>query len=91
MRWIIVLNNSDCFLNAIEISPDDGYRKYLCLGQLSSGKEAVKLLLKGIDIMGKQFHCQGTSASSSGPGDVTALDMSGAYCSLAEVYLTDCW
>ena len=47
----------------------------------------MKLLLKGIDIMGKQFHSQKPSLAS----DVTALDMSTAYCSLAEVYLTDCW
>lgn len=80
----------ECFSKAVDISPDEGHRKYLCLGQLSEGQEAVKLLLKGVDIMAKQFHCQGTSASSSALCDITALDMSTAYCSLAEVYLTDC-
>ena len=85
------LNCSYCFSKAVDISPDEGHRKYLCLGQLSEGQEAVKLLLKGVDIMAKQFHCQGTSASSSALCDITALDMSTAYCSLAEVYLTDCW
>ena len=49
----------------------------------------MKLLLKGIDIMEGQLQCQG--ASSALLSDVTALDMSSAYCSLAEVYLTDCW
>ena len=83
------LNCSNCFSKAIDVSPDEGHRKYLCLGQLSEGEEAVKLLLKGIDIMGKQFHCEGPSSASS--SDVTALDMSIAYCSLAELYLTDCW
>lgn len=93
-QWIIcyhkmALNCSNCFSKAIDISPSEGHCKYLCLGQLSEGEEAVKLLLKGIDIMGKQFHCEGSSSASS--SDVTALDMSTAYCSLAEIYLTDCW
>ena len=83
------LNCNNCFSKAVDISPNEGHRKYLCLGQLSEGEEAVKLLLKGIDIMSKQFHCEGPSSASS--SDVTALDMSIAYCSLAEVYLTDCW
>ena len=91
MQWDIDLNINNCFSKAINISPNEGHHKYLCLGQLSKGEEAVELLLKGIDIMAKQFHCQGTSTSSSASCDVTALDMSTAYCSLAEVYLTDCW
>lgn len=88
--WSIDFNWSNCFSKAVKISPDEGHRKYLCLGQLSEGEGAVKLLFKGIDIMTKQFHHQGPS-SSSGLDEVTALDISTAYCSLAEVYLTDCW
>jgi len=86
--WSICLNCNNCFEKAVDISPDEGHRKYLCLGQLSEGEVAVKLLLKGIDIMEEQLQCQGAPSTSS---DVTALDMSSAFCSLAEVYLTDCW
>lgn len=81
-----------CFLKAVEASPEDGHRKYLCLGQLSQGQDAIKYLLKGIDILIRQLNSQDDSAAAStSTQDITNFDVSTAFCSLAEVYLTDCW
>ncbi|XP_065896570.1 uncharacterized protein [Dysidea avara] len=82
---------TQCFLTAVEASPEDGHHKYLCLGQLSQGQDAVKYMLKGIDILIKQLHSQNDlAAASTSTQDATTFDVSTAYCSLAEVYLTDC-
>ena len=78
-----VLNNFYCFLRAVELVPDTGYIKYLQLGQMSSGEDAVKYICKAIDIMKEKL--------INSKDDVEDIDISNAYCSLAEVYLTDEW
>ena len=40
-----------CFKTAVELSPGEGHSKYMYLGQLSSGEEAVGYLTTGIEIM----------------------------------------
>ena len=40
-----------CLLHAAELSPDEGYMKFLYLGQLHSGEEAAQYLTTAIDIM----------------------------------------
>lgn len=40
-----------CFNKAIEIEPNAGFAKYMYLGQLSEGLEAVKQYEKGVHIM----------------------------------------
>lgn len=93
-----------------ELSPDEGFSKYMCLAQLSSGLEAVNFYKKGIELMllefNKQQHLEekhnGKACTSSRAnndeeeeqddfGRVTNLDLSTAYCSIAEIYLTDLW
>ena len=39
------------FLRAVEISPDEGHSKYMLLGQIHSGQEAVEYYTKGIEIL----------------------------------------
>ena len=69
-----------CFCKAIEISPDKGASKYLYLGQLCNSEEAVRYILKGIDLL-----------KGVGQGAEPGTELSAAYCSLAEIYLTDEW
>ena len=47
----ISLTTVQCFKTAVELSPSEGHSKYMYLGQLSSGEEAVGYLTTGIEIM----------------------------------------
>ncbi|KAK7500735.1 hypothetical protein BaRGS_00007979 [Batillaria attramentaria] len=84
-----------CFGRAVEVCPDKGYSKYMYLGQLFEGAQAVECFQKGIQLMLKEKEekqaqevaaaCRGAE-SDEGPSD---RDISSAYCSVAEIYLTD--
>lgn len=97
---MLSLTQSHCFKRCVELSPDEGHAKYLYLGQMASGEEAIALLTKGIEIMSQSLDasegvaCEGVEGASvmvvEGEG-VTREELSSAYCSLAEVYLTDSW
>lgn len=76
------------FQHATSLSPEEGHTKYLYLGQLTNGEQAVRYLTKGIAILTR----------SGGVGQVGVAceeghqeQLSSAYCALAEVYLTDIW
>lgn len=87
------------------MNPNEGFSKYMCLAQLSSGLDAVNFYLKGIELMlieyekqEKESAKQATKPKSSKDDDededqpaVTKLDISTAYSSLAELFLTDLW
>lgn len=82
----------------VDLSPDDGFSKYMCLAQLSSGIEAVNYYKKGVELMLVEFNKQSseTNKPSTSKQDeeddsncVTKLDISTAFCSIAELYLTD--
>ena len=91
----------------VELQPNEGFSKYMCLAQLSSGLEAVNFYKKGVELMLVEFEKQkqldtqneNKPCSSSSKiddeeddsGIVTNLDISTAYCSIAELYLTDLW
>ncbi|CAJ1062140.1 probable assembly chaperone of rpl4 isoform X2 [Xyrichtys novacula] len=85
------------FLRAVELSPDVGHNKYMYLGQLHSGQEAVDYYNRGIQVLlsvlEKQEHTT-AQAGAAAPSDEdpelpTAKDVSVAYCSIAEIYLAD--
>lgn len=86
------------FLRAVELSPDVGHSKYLYLGQIHTGQEAVNYYTKGIQVLlsalDKQAQTTQAQAGAAAPPDEdtelpTAKDVCVAYCSMAEIYLTD--
>ncbi|XP_075925378.1 uncharacterized protein LOC116948411 isoform X4 [Petromyzon marinus] len=81
-----------CLLRAVELSPDEGHAKYMYLGQLSTGADAVGFFSKGVEIMARTLQAQPAQAAAASLDDgaeVTPRDVSAAYCSIAEIYLTD--
>ncbi|XP_033837243.1 uncharacterized protein si:dkey-12j5.1 [Periophthalmus magnuspinnatus] len=92
-----ILKAKEVFQRAVELSPDVGHRKYMSLGQIHTGQEAVDFYLKGIQILlsalEKQAQTTGPLGASAFPEEDTDLpterDVSVAYCSIAEIYLTD--
>ncbi|XP_039661829.1 probable assembly chaperone of rpl4 isoform X1 [Perca fluviatilis] len=86
------------FLRAVELSPDVGHSKYMYLGQIHTGQEAVDYYTKGIQVLlsalDKQVQTTQAQAGAAAPPDEdtelpTAKDVCVAYCSMAEIYLTD--
>uniref|UniRef100_UPI00358E591B uncharacterized protein isoform X1 n=2 Tax=Myxine glutinosa TaxID=7769 RepID=UPI00358E591B len=80
-----------CLLHAIDVTPDKGHAKYMYLGQLSSAQEAVVLFSKGVELMQRSLVSQSTRGACVFPDkeNVTPQEVSSAYCSIAEIYLTD--
>ncbi|EDQ86039.1 uncharacterized protein MONBRDRAFT_33988 [Monosiga brevicollis MX1] len=74
----------------VEIEPHNGWSKYMYLGQLSSGQEAADMLSAGIQLMA-EYEANVASKPGADPEEIKGLheDISAAFCSLAEVYLTD--
>ncbi|XP_058878468.1 uncharacterized protein si:dkey-12j5.1 [Acipenser ruthenus] len=82
------------FLRAVALSPEEGHSKYMYLGQVHSGMEAVQYFGKGIEAMLNALEKQTTPAAAAAaislddPG-VTNKDISVAFCSIAEIFFTD--
>ncbi|XP_059195685.1 uncharacterized protein si:dkey-12j5.1 isoform X2 [Centropristis striata] len=85
------------FLRAVELSPDVGHSKYMYLGQIHTGQEAVEYYTKGIQVLlsvlEKQAETTAQAGAAAPPDENTELptgkDVCVAYCSVAEIYLTD--
>ncbi|XP_072268910.1 uncharacterized protein [Pyxicephalus adspersus] len=79
-------------LRAVELSPEKGHAKYMCLGQIHCEEDALQYFHKGLTIMINTYKNQSQeSGAASWPNqnEVTATDISAAFCSIAEIYLTD--
>lgn len=81
----------------MQLSPDSGYSKYMYLGQMCCGDEAVAYITKGLELM-TQLYTSGAKKAGEASGvsaasgeEVSAEKLSDGYCTLAEMYLTDCW
>ncbi|XP_027027675.2 probable assembly chaperone of rpl4 [Tachysurus fulvidraco] len=83
------------FLKAVDLSPEEGHSKYMYLGQIHTGAEAVQYFSKGIEVMLKAMDKQAQEVSSMGaaalPSEspITEKDVSVAFCSVAEIFFTD--
>jgi hypothetical protein len=44
-------NHQKCLKHAIDIEPNNGFSKYMTLGEVLEGEQAVECLKKGIEIM----------------------------------------
>lgn len=76
----------------VHLEPDQGFRKYLSLGQLTDGKESLAHYGKGAQLLCDFLQKQHDSAVSSEESSGTELNraLSSAYCAMAEIYMTDC-
>ncbi|CAG6015533.1 unnamed protein product [Menidia menidia] len=79
-----------------DLSPDVGHSKYMYLGQIHTGQEAVDYYTKGIQILLSALEKQDITAQAAAAASAdedrdlpTPKDVSVAYCSIAEIYLTD--
>ncbi|XP_068179473.1 uncharacterized protein si:dkey-12j5.1 isoform X2 [Antennarius striatus] len=85
------------FVRAMELSPDEGHSKYMYLGQIHTGQEAVDYYTKGVQVLLSALDKQAKTSAQVGaaapskedPGLPTAKDVSVAYCAIAEIYLSD--
>jgi tetratricopeptide (TPR) repeat protein len=72
--------------SSCSIAPQENPFKWLFLGQLQSGLEAVQSYRTAIDLVGKQ--CSSDGGSNEGQ-EIAKKQIAKAYCSIAELYLTD--
>ncbi|KAJ3045957.1 hypothetical protein HDV00_006223 [Rhizophlyctis rosea] len=75
-----------CFLKAVEIAPNEGSEKYLHLGQMSEGVEAIGFYTKGVEIGLKEVEALKEYPEEA---EILRLKISSALCSMSEIYMTD--
>uniref|UniRef100_A0A6B0VCZ5 Putative assembly chaperone of rpl4 isoform x1 n=1 Tax=Ixodes ricinus TaxID=34613 RepID=A0A6B0VCZ5_IXORI len=87
-----VAGASQLLQRMIELEPNDGFRKYLSMGQLCDGKESLRHYSKGVEILQRLLgERQGASAEADPEGSGhLSRELSSAYCAMAEIYMTDC-
>eukprot|EP00123_Amoebidium_parasiticum_P005642 comp16789_c0_seq1/m.15170 comp16789_c0_seq1/g.15170 ORF comp16789_c0_seq1/g.15170 comp16789_c0_seq1/m.15170 type:complete len:351 (-) comp16789_c0_seq1:364-1416(-) len=78
----------ECLDKAIWLSPNHGPSKYLCLGQLLQGADAVAAYRRGVELLKKDMQAvsEGTEEGDEG---MLRRAASSAMCSIAEIYMTD--
>lgn len=87
---------ADCLRHAIDVDKEKGHAKYMMLGQLLEGEEAVECFKKGIQLMieekqlNEKKNNSEVNSTNTNAEVITNRDISNAFCSLAEIYLTDC-
>ncbi|KAI8805737.1 hypothetical protein BJ742DRAFT_819016 [Cladochytrium replicatum] len=74
------------FMMSVELRPDRGYAKYLYLGQLSEGKDAIGWYQRGVEILQTEWK----EAAKESEKAMLARKISSALCSMTEIYMTDC-
>ena len=76
-------------VQSIQLSPDEGFSKYMTLGQLSSGREALGFFEKGIELLIRK-HGRLQNAGKHQKALELTSQLAAAYVSASEIYLTDC-
>lgn len=78
------------FNDAVNIQPNKGHVKYLYLGQLHEGLDAVKFYEKGIELMKHVIQTEENNQEDLKQRTLTNTDIANVYCSIAEIFMTDC-
>ncbi|KAG0742369.1 hypothetical protein G6F57_005762 [Rhizopus arrhizus] len=75
-------------LQSIEVAPNEGYSKYMYLGQMLTEKQAIEAFQKGVELM--MIERKKIEDPSSEEAKFLCSKISSALCSMTEIYLTDC-
>lgn len=67
------------FTAAVRANPNEGYAKYLYLGQYTCGMAAVEYIEKAIAILERENT------------ETNQKKIAQTLCALIEIYMTDCW
>ena len=60
LKWVLIATVSlldslrQCFGRAIEVKPDEGHSKYMNMGQLLGGADAIECFSRGLALMVKE-------------------------------------
>jgi len=73
------------FEKACRLSPDSGSLKYLYMGQIRTGNEALECFVKGLALLEKEER----EAAAGGESSFIRRQMAKAACSIAELFMTD--
>jgi hypothetical protein len=74
------------FLKAASLEPQTGAGKYLYLGQLSAGVEAIQFYENAVRLLTVEI-----PVAALEDQDVLKTQYSAALCSMTEIYMTDLW
>jgi len=92
-----------CFGRAVELRPEHGHFKYLCLGQLFEAEQAVHFYGRAAQLMSAALAADVSKAMEDEEAtaeqkesifyamrkSATQRDLSAAYCAIAELHMTD--
>eukprot|EP00049_Salpingoeca_infusionum_P017824 m.354513 g.354513 ORF g.354513 m.354513 type:complete len:339 (-) comp17039_c0_seq1:3839-4855(-) len=74
---------------AVQVAPNEGATKYMYLGQICEGEEAAAAIQQGLSILAVELDEMAAQKASEELILEKQQQISTAFCSLAEVYLTD--
>jgi tetratricopeptide (TPR) repeat protein len=77
-------------LRAIECSPDEGFSKYMYMGQIEGGENALQYYGKAMQIMLAQAQTLQESEQYEELAELSE-EIAEAFCTTADLYLTDLW
>ncbi|KAF8952919.1 hypothetical protein BGZ52_003043 [Haplosporangium bisporale] len=78
------------FLESVRIQPNNGYSKFMYLGQLSEQLEAIEYFQQGVNLMVAERAAMPVDMTSGSAYLSLASKISSALCSMTDIYLTDC-
>ncbi|KAG0224987.1 hypothetical protein BGW41_004856 [Actinomortierella wolfii] len=80
----------DHFLKCVELQPNNGFSKYMYLGQMSEQLEAIKYFQRGVDLMMAERQAMKPDLTTGSDYWILSNKISSALCSMTDIYLTDC-
>jgi len=89
--WLFLGNPEkaiNCFEQSIQIEPNSGYTKFMYMGQLSEGLQAIQYYSKGIQLLMDQYNLI-MRGVKEGELDSVKKEICTAYIAIAEIYMTD--